>query len=275
MVSLGVLDRPHGAPPASRSDGVPARLGRRWPGVANLARRTGKALALLAHSRYRRALRHGVAAAIEHRHLAELDARTVVDVGANHGQFTLLAAEIFPRARILAFEPLRAPVKRFRAALGDEPRVEIHRFGLGSRAQRLEVNVTARDDCSSLRGITSAQLDLSAESRVVDSEWVDVLPLPHFLEPDDIVRPALLKIDVQGYEREVLEGAAPLLRRFDVVYVEASFRELYVGQALADEVSAFVCAQGFALHGTHNLVRDGAGDAVQADLDFRRTPWRR
>lgn len=275
MASLGMSGPNQAALPTSAPNGRPAARGREWPRLQDVVRRTGKALALLSCRRYRRGLVHGVAAAIEHSHLAPLDARTVVDAGANRGQFALLAAEIFPRARILAFEPLSRPVKRFRRVLGDEPRVEIHPVGLGSREERLAVNVTARDDCSSLRRVTSAQLDLAAGSRVVGSEWADVLPLTRFLDPHGIARPALLKIDVQGYEREVLDGAAPLLPHFDAVYVEVSFRELYAGQALAGELLDRLCIEGFVLHGVHNLVADALGRPVQADLDVRRPPCRR
>ena len=57
--------------------------------------------------------------------------------------------------------------------------------------------------------------------------------------------PALLKIDVQGFELEVLRASRPLLGAFEHVYVEASFEVLYAGQALAGDVAAFLRAHGF------------------------------
>jgi len=59
--------------------------------------------------------------------------------------------------------------------------------------------------------------------------------------------PALLKLDVQGFELSALQGCGRLLERFRYVYVEASFIELYVGQALATEVIGFLFSRGFNL----------------------------
>jgi hypothetical protein len=84
-------------------------------------------------------------------------------------------------------------------------------------------------------------------------------------------RPILLKIDVQGFELEVLKGATDLLPQIDSIYVEASFVELYEGQALHEEIAQFLTAAGFRLEGRYNT-HFHQGQPVQADLLFRRTP---
>ena len=82
--------------------------------------------------------------------------------------------------------------------------------------------------------------------------------------------PALLKIDVQGYELAVLAGCDSLLAAFAFVYVECSFVELYDGQALATDVVDFLSARGFALAGVYNLTYNRVGAAVQGDFLFSR-----
>ncbi|HEB94406.1 MAG TPA: FkbM family methyltransferase, partial [Gammaproteobacteria bacterium] len=77
-----------------------------------------------------------------------------------------------------------------------------------------------------------------------------------------------LKIDVQGFEMEVLRGCEELLRRFQYVYVECSFVELYAGQAFADEIIAFLRERNFILDGVYNPCYDKNGRAVQADFFF-------
>jgi len=78
-------------------------------------RRAFKLLRLLPDPTFRRGLRSGVGAAIEHRAaLAPLRLRTIVDVGANVGQFSLLARALNPGARIVAFEPLAQAAARYR-----------------------------------------------------------------------------------------------------------------------------------------------------------------
>jgi FkbM family methyltransferase len=236
----------------------------------NSWRRLGKALRLLVNRRFRLALQHGVAAAIEHRHLGSVRARTVVDVGAHRGQFSLLALELFPRAAVLAFEPLSAARERLARLMQGEPRFRLYPMALGRETGEHSLLIAARDDCSSLRAPSRAQIEMEPRSHSVRSERVPVARLDETLGTDQLHAPALLKIDVQGQELEVLEGALRLLAHFEVIYLEASFRELYAGQALAGEVIAWLAERGFALDGVYNLLLDGDGRAVQADLEFKR-----
>jgi hypothetical protein len=75
----------------------------------------------------------------------------------------------------------------------------------------------------------------------------------------------LLKIDVQGFEYETLVGVGTRLKEFDAIYVECSFIELYVGQKLANEVTAILHAHGFSENGRFNACHD-KGTLIQADL---------
>ena len=81
-------------------------------------------------------------------------------------------------------------------------------------------------------------------------------------------KPALLKLDVQGFELEVLKGSLETLKRIDYVYLEASFIELYKGQPLATEVITWLADHGFNLSGVYHVSFDGTGRAVQADMLF-------
>jgi FkbM family methyltransferase len=215
---------------------------------AGLRRRLRKGLALLRRPRYRRALWHGVAAAIEHHHMAAVAARTVIDVGAHRGQFSLLALELFPEARIFAFEPLAEPRRRFETVLRDEPRVRLFPLALGAASGVHAMQIAARDDCSSFLPVTPAQIGLIPTARAVASEEVAVARLADVLTPEQLDRPSLLKIDV-----------------------EASFRESYAGQGLVSELLERLGGHEFTMHGVYTTVYDGRGHAIQADFDFRRT----
>ena len=80
----------------------------------------------------------------------------------------------------------------------------------------------------------------------------------------------MFKLDVQGFELEALRGCESLLGRFEHVYCECSFVPLYEGQALADEVIAWLRERGLRLVGVYNLACDREGQAVQADFLFER-----
>lgn len=222
---------------------------------------------------WRRALaRHRVAAAVEHvtvlRRMAGL--RTVVDVGANRGQFALAARHCHPDARIVSFEPLATPAATFRAVFGDDPRTSLVDAALGPEPGEAIIHVSARDDSSSLLPITTAQDTLFPGTAEVDTDTVRVTRLAEHLPPSDIDAPALLKIDVQGFELPALAGCEDVLDRFDWVYVECSFVELYAGQAFADDVIAWLRDRRFALSGIYSVSYDTEGSAVQADFLFAR-----
>src|SRR4051812_13666923 len=94
------------------------------PSVQKRVTQAGKAGRLLRRPAWRRGLLRGVGATIEHQGLEGwIYPKTVVDIGANKGQFSLFALEAFPGCRIFAFEPLPGPAARFRAVLGGYPHV--------------------------------------------------------------------------------------------------------------------------------------------------------
>jgi hypothetical protein len=80
----------------------------------------------------------------------------------------------------------------------------------------------------------------------------------------------LLKIDVQGYELDVLRGAGDRIAVVDEVFVEASFAQLYTGQPLAAEVITYLDRCGLRLVDVFGVARDADGIALQADFLFRR-----
>ncbi len=140
---------------------------------------------------------------------------------------------------------------------------------IGPDEASMEMNISASNDSSSLLPITEQQVRFFPGTEAVDTETVRVAPLHCFLSEDEIERPALLKIDVQGFEREVLEGCERLLSLFDVIYVECSFVELYAGQALASEVFEFVLGQGFRFEGAYNITYNSEGATIQGDFLFQ------
>lgn len=238
--------------------------------LAKLSKRFHKLVKLAVHSDYRAAFRAArIAPSIEHEQtLKTLSCATVVDIGANRGQFTLVSRHCFPNARIVAFEPLSAPAGRFRAAHNQDAKVTLHQAAIGPQAGEVAIHIAAADDSSSLLSMTDLQKSLYAGSSEVGTEMVQVDRLDRFLSAEDIQPPALLKIDVQGFELSTLHGCGSLLKHFAYLFVECSFVELYEGQAFADEVIAYLRERGFRLRGVYNSHYSPSGEAVQADFLF-------
>lgn len=236
---------------------------------SGLWRRGGKALHLLRNPTFRSGLRKGVGAAIEHRPLiSALDIATLVDVGANIGQFSLLVRATHPRARIYAFEPLPEAARKFREVLPPEAPVMLFASAIGPYAGSAEMHVARKSDSSSLLRMTDRLSRIFPGTERIGSVAVPVSPLDALLTAAEIVDPALLKIDVQGGELDVLRGCESLLGRFTYIYVELSFVELYVGQPLCHDVIRHLAERGFELAVVNNLVRDRRGLPIQADFLF-------
>jgi len=210
----------------------------------------------------------GTVASLEHGEIpfAE-DFCTVIDVGANRGQFALFAADLFPDSRIICFEPLPAPADRLDGLL--DGRVEVHRVALGSEPGRAKINISASDDSSSLLPIGSRQKEEFPGTEAIGTLEVEVSTLDHRI-PSPPVRPCLLKIDVQGLEGEVLKGAAETLESVDQALIECSYVELYEGQPLAPEIITQMKSVGFSVVFQGTALRTNDGELLQANLLFAR-----
>lgn len=214
-------------------------------------------------------LRHRVLAGAEHRHVLARTLATVVDIGANRGQFALAARRWAPSARVFAFEPLPGPASVFKVVFSGDPNVVFHDSAIGPLAGQSTMHISARDDSSSLLPISSLQAKMFPGTGEVETTIVRVAPLESFLRAEDIESPAMLKLDVQGFELEALRGCESLLQGFEWVYCECSYIELYSGQSLASDVIAWLSGKGFCLRGVFNSAYDRDGQAVQADFLFR------
>lgn len=241
--------------------------------AASAYRKARKIASIVKHREYWRGLRFAVAPAIEHEPMLRSmpSLATILDVGSNKGQFTLVARRLHPDSNITAFEPLPTAGDRFTRVFAKNQGVVLHRVALGSRSADAELNVSGQDDSSSLLPITDLQEATFPGTGLSKLEPVKVKRLGHLLSSADVPGPALMKVDVQGGELDVLMGAEDLLSAFDFVCVEVSFVEFYSGQPLAQQVLHFMEESSFALYGVYNPFLDGQGRSVQADFLFRRT----
>lgn len=235
--------------------------------------RLKKAVRLLGHPLYRKGLHHGIAAAIEHEAtLRGLRLASLVDVGANKGQFALLARALFPEAIIHAFEPLDEEAARLAALFEGDATLFLHQMALGEDNGKATMHISGRADSSSLLPITPMQERYFRGTAPIARRTIAMARGDDALRETDLPRPLMIKLDVQGYELSVLRGMHDTLTRADYVHAEVSFVELYSGQPLADEVIAFLRLHRFRLSGIHNLTAGPAGEAVQADALFERMP---
>ena len=229
-----------------------------------------KLLRVLWIPEYRSALlRARVVASTEHdRILAELQLNTVVDIGANRGQFALCIRRLYPHAQIFSFEPLRKPARAWMRNFAHDTQARLFNKAIGVQSGSATMYVSRWDVSSSLLPFAQAQHDNFPLTEEASREVVEITTLETCIEAHLIRDTALLKLDVQGFELSALQGCGLLLERFRYVYVEASFIELYVGQALATQVIEFLFSRGFSLVCVANLSCGASMQPIQADFLF-------
>jgi FkbM family methyltransferase len=200
----------------------------------------------------------------------------ILDVGANVGQYGLeLRREIGYTGRIVSFEPMKSAHETLcRTAAKHVLWSVAPRAAIGAAEGTVTLNISRNVVSSSVLPMLSTHSDVAPASRYVGTEVVSVTTLdaiaPEYLRPDSAV---LLKIDTQGYESEVLDGAARTLERVRGLQLELSLVPLYAGQKLMPELISRVSALGFELWGADCAFADpSSGRTLQIDATFFRAP---
>lgn len=195
-------------------------------------------------------------------------ADVVLDIGANEGQFASELQSYRPAQTVISFEPGSDAHRKLSTAAKKVPNwIVAERVALGAEAGVATLNLTLNSQCSSLRSVAedgpklaSAFDDAGVEE--VKVERLDRVALPEIERADKIY----LKLDVQGFEKEVFEGCQNLLPRIAAIQVEMSMRQVYKGQSTGlASLQQFLDA-GYALYGISNGWRDDkTGHLVQFD----------
>jgi FkbM family methyltransferase len=157
--------------------------------------------------------------------------RTLLDVGANVGQYARELRHWGYRGEIVSFEPLsQAHAELSRAAAGDSAWKIAPRCAVGAARASSMINISANSVSSSLLDMHETHERAAPGSKYSGREEVEIRPLDELVaELCDPAGPFYLKIDTQGYEKAVLEGASGILPRCAAVQLELSLTPLYEG----------------------------------------------
>lgn len=173
----------------------------------------------------------------------------VFDVGANVGQFSESLRFYGYTGKIVSFEPLSVAREKLTEAAARDPKWEVHpRVALGENDGEVDINVSGNLFSSSILPMLEGHKAAASDSVYVGVERVPITRLDAVAEP--YLREAkapFLKIDTQGFEQHVLDGASGILPRLRGVLCELSLVPLYEGQPLWMEMLARLEADGFTL----------------------------
>jgi FkbM family methyltransferase len=177
---------------------------------------------------------------------SQLQIDLVVDVGANTGQFAHQCRAAGYKGQILSFEPsATAHAGLLRTAESDPLWNVADRMALGATDGEIEINIAANSFSSSILPMLDSHLSAAPASRYLHKEKVPLRRIDDVLVPNG--RNIFLKLDVQGYEPQVLAGATQLLAHTLAVQLEMSLVPLYEGELLMPEICAAMTGSGFEL----------------------------
>jgi len=163
----------------------------------------------------------------------------VFDVGANIGQYAKLLRELGYSGRIVSFEPLSSAYSQLKAVSEKDPLWEIApQAAIGNQEGEIIINIAGNSYSSSALPMLDAHLESAPESAYSGSETVKLSRLDtlakNYIKSE--TKSIFLKIDVQGLEKQVLEGATAILPLVKGIKLELSLVPLYEGQVLFQEM---------------------------------------
>lgn len=197
----------------------------------------------------------------------------VLDVGANAGQYGRFLRNVGYTGRITSFEPLSSAFAALERTRTGDPLWEAQRVALSDQEGFATLNVAGNSESSSFLPMLPAHLAAFPGSRYVNTERVPMTTLARVVATIPADARVFLKVDTQGYERAVLEGAGAALERFSGVQLEMSIVRCYDGEFLMHEMIGYMSGHGFVLMSLEPGSSDQrTGQLLQIDgLFFRAT----
>lgn len=175
-----------------------------------------------------------------------IDVRVVLDIGAASGETCKKFASSFPNAKVYAFEPLKSTFQKLVDNTAAMSNILASNIGLGAKSGTVSINITGRVTSSSILGTNENEFFTEPEPfRIVSTEEISIDTLDRRMQSEAAVH--LIKMDVQGYELEVLKGGVETLKRTSFVLLELQNHQIYQGAPQYFEIDSFLRENGFEL----------------------------
>lgn len=143
------------------------------------------------------------------------------DVGANVGHYSIILKELFgEKATIHSFEPSHKTFQKLQLNIGDKTRINLYNFGFGN--ENAKTVLFSNSDESGLASVYKRKLD-HFNINMNQSEEIEIKTLDSFCEEHKIERINFLKLDVEGHEKKVLDGASKILKSGAIDFIQFEF----------------------------------------------------
>ena len=191
--------------------------------------------------------------------------KTIVDIGSNKGQFSVLARSYFPNAKIYSFEPQKHTLSTQKKIFLYDKHIKFFQIGLGNEKCNKKFYITNREDSSSF-----LEPEKTTNTYGVNHfQNIKINKLENIISLNQLKEKVLIKLDVQGFELEVLKGAKKLLKNVDYIITEFSYQKIYKKQVIANSLSLFLKKNNFVKMKTVNITKLN-NKIFQSDSLFRK-----
>jgi FkbM family methyltransferase len=180
----------------------------------------------------------------------------IFDVGAHHGQTSIIYAKLFKNGLIYSFEPYAESFKYLSKEVKRYDNVNPFNVALGNKIGKANFYINPSSGTNSLLA-TDAKAPQTWGGGLLESTdqtQVDVVTLDSFVEKYEIKRIDILKLDTQGTEYQIIEGAEKAFAEgiIKIIYTEIITMPTYIGQKELHEVLRVIQDKGFKLHNFYN-----------------------
>ena len=198
--------------------------------------------------------------------LDSLAVNTLIDIGASVGDFINQMLERNNKLRVIAFEPVPEVYKLLSARYTDYPNFTAYNLALGDKDGEVDFYANEYTYSSSVLPMSDAHINEFPYTRNANLINVAISRLDTLINASNLNKPILVKVDVQGFEKQVIAGGKELLSYVDYIIIEVSFVELYDNQPLFDEINLQMNHLGFLYNGNiEQLISKKTGSVLQAD----------
>ena len=194
---------------------------------------------------------------------------TLIDVGSNKGQFVLLCIKFFPNLLIYSFEPIKEALIKQKNLLSFKNNIYFYNTGIGNKKKKINFFITNRVDSSSFLTINKSK-NYNKNYYVKEKRKIKIQKLDQILNNKKLIKPVLIKIDVQGFELEVLKGSKKILPNIDYLLLEVSKNQMYNKQAIEIEIINFLKKEKFRIMVSSKWKRINNTEFMQRDILFKR-----
>ena len=181
----------------------------------------------------------------------------------------MLIEQLFPNKIIHSFEPLADSLKIQKKFFNYKKNIFFYNFALGSHSSIREFFITKRMDSSSFFKIDTEKIKNDIY-KIQNQKNIQIKTLDEIIIDQEFFKPILIKIDVQGFELEVLKGAEKILEKTNYLLIEVSEKEIYQNQPLMGEIITFLEDRNFQILKQTSQTKKNQLNIPQKDVLFHK-----